>query len=192
MIPRILSNRLWYGAVALLLAAGVASSQAMEEPKDLLDQAIRQMAAYTQNAKIKVMNQAGGLGIQTNRPGSLPSKAKLSPAGRCCNENLNIIRDASGRIREIIRVLRYELKNQNRLEGKDVLRSMSAHLDEADLRIRQFAGTGEKDLAVKFLEQAQSALSRLQEAKTGLNDCCDDLLPKMPPKDKEKKAKNHS
>jgi|GEM_PF-5121338 len=69
---------------------------------------------------------------------------------------------------------------------------MRAHLDEADLKIRQFAGTGEKDLAVKFLEQAQSALSRLQEAKTGLNDCCEDLLPKMPPKDKEKKAKNHS
>ncbi len=169
-------------AIAVLLVAATVPTLAMEEPKDLLDVAINDMIAQAQNAKIKAMNSIGGMGTQSRRPGGLAPKNSMSPAGRCCTGNMDAIRDADRRIREMLQALRYELRTRNRQEGVATIRAMNAHLDEMELRVRQFAGTGEKDLAVDFLKRAQSALGRLRKTKIELDTYCGDLIPKLPPK----------
>jgi hypothetical protein len=171
-----------YVVFVMLFVLASIPSLAIDEPKDLLDKAINDLIAQTQNAKVKAMNSVGGIGTQSRRPGGLPAENPMSPAGRCCGSNMEAIRDADRRARELLQVIRYELKSRNRQEGVSTIRSMNAQLDEMGIRVRQFAGTGEKDLAVDFLKRAQSALALLRKSKTELDSCCGDLIPKLPAK----------
>lgn len=182
MVSKIRSAGFLCVAVVVLLVAVSVPALAMEKPKDLLDKAINQLTAQTQNAKVKVMNNTGGIGLPSRKIGQRAEKSSMSPAGRCCNSNMNVIREASIRLREMLQVLRYELRTLDRKQGAGTIREMNIYLDEVDLRVRQFAGTGEKNLAVDFLEMAQHAVTQLRQSKTELDACCSDLLPKMPVK----------
>ena len=121
------------------------------------------------------------MGTAPKGPVAVERDARMAPAGRCCEANIIAIADASGRIREMLNALRYQLREKEQRAGTASVRTILFHLDDIGGRVKQFAGTGEQDFAIKFLELALVAMTNLREEKLDLDACCGDLLPKLEP-----------
>ena len=162
--------------LSLLMAA---PALALEKPKDQLDKEMNLMEAFIQNALVKVKNNTVGMGAASRGPAAVQRDARMSPSGQCCEANILAIADASGRWREILQGLRDRFRENEKRSGVASVRAMLFHVDDIEGRVRQFAGTGEREFAVQFLELALAAMTNLREEKLDLEACCADLLPKL-------------
>jgi hypothetical protein len=165
-------------ALALLLAGPV---KAVEKPKDQMDKEMNRLEVRLHNSMVKMKNEIGALGAAPQGPVAQKRDAKMVPAGRGCEDNLIVIADAAAHLREMLRNLRYQFRDNEKRAGNASVRAMGFHLDDMESRVKQFAGTGEKELATKFLELAMLAVRNLREEKLKLDACCGELLPKLPP-----------
>ena len=166
--------------VILVLVALIASpAAAMEEPKDRLDQEINKLQVYLHNALVKVKNETIAMGAAPRGPLAQERDARMAPAGRCCESNIMAVADATGKLREMFQNLRSRFRESEKRAGVASVRAMGFHLDDMEGRVRQFAGTGEKEFAIKFLELAINAVNSLREEKLDLEACCADLLPPL-------------
>jgi hypothetical protein len=172
-------------ALALMIAAPAA---AMVEPKDQLDKELNKIEAFLHNALVKVKHKTTSMGTAPRGPVAVERDARMAPAGRCCEANIIAIADASGRLREMLLGLRYQFREKEKRAGSASVRAILFHLDDIGGRVKQFAGTGEQDFAVKFLELALAAMTNLREEKLDLDACCADLLPKLEPAAPENKG----
>jgi len=171
-----------YSILVIALVLLITSpALAMEEPKDQLDKEINTLQLYLHNAISKVNNEITPLGKAPRGPVAVERQARMAPAGRCCESNLIAVSDATHRLREMLRYLRYEFREDEKRAGVASLRAMGGHLDEMEGRVRQFAGTGEKEIAIKFLELALTAVNNLRTEKLELDACCGERLPQLAP-----------
>lgn len=166
----------------------VAPAAAMVEPKDQLDKEMNIMEAFLHNALVKVKHKITSMGTAPKGPVAVERDARMAPAGRCCEANIIAIADASGRLREMFLGLRYQFRENEKRAGAASVRAMLFHLDDIEGRVKQFAGTGEHEFAVKFLELALVAITNMREEKLDLEACCGELLPKLQPPAQEKKG----
>ena len=170
------------GISALVLAFMIAApAMAKVEPKDQLDVEMNTMEAFLHNALVKVKHKISGMGTAPKGPVAEQRDARMSPVGRCCEANIIAIADASARLREIFQGLRYQFRETEKRAGVASVRAMLFHLDDMEGRVRQFAGTGEENLAIQFLELSLVAMKNLRDEKLDLEACCGDLLPKVQP-----------
>ena len=165
-------------ALVLLIAA---PALAMEEPKDQLDKEINTLQLYIHNAIVKVKHGITPMRTAPRGPVAVQRSARMAPAGTCCESNLIAVADATFRLREMLSGLRYQFRDDAKLTGVASIRAMASHLDEMEGRVRQFAGTGETEIAIKFLELALNAVNNLREEKQTLDGCCGDRLPRLAP-----------
>ncbi len=165
-------------ALALLLAGPVV---AVEEPKDQMDKEMNRMEVRLHNSMVKIKNEVGAMGAASQGPVARKRDAQMTPAGRGNEDNLIVIADAAANLRGMLRNLRYQFRDNEKRAGSASVRAMGFQLDEMESRVKQFAGTGEKELAMRFLELAMLAVRNLRQEKLELEACCGELLPKLPP-----------
>ena len=165
-------------ALALLLAGPAV---AVEKPKDQMDKELNRLEVRLHNSMVKVKNELGRMGPMSQGPVANRRAAKTVPAGIGCKENLLVISEASATLREMFRSLRHQFRNSEKQAGAASVRAMAFHLDDMETRVREFAGTGEKDLAMSFLEMAMAAVKNMRDEKLDLDACCGEFLPKLQP-----------
>jgi len=178
-------------AAILILFAAMTTSVALAEdapstPEDVLDQALRSLAAHSQNARVKMRN--GTRGFATGPGGAPTTKQDISKGGRvgidgrpetvpgagkpswCCGANIEQMRKDLGTIEAVL------VEYARRLDGDETARehlvAMYGQWKAAGEALQVFQVSDSIAVAEQAIGDVRSATGVIREEHDALVACC--------------------